>query len=608
MLRLGKAGTVAQNLTPAGAALTVKPQAASARLILQDPLAFEQAIQPSLKSSFEMMAEPTGGMDREKARELWESLSLEPEIAQEKQAERKRLLARAEQMAQEAVQAKAQSAALQAELTRARDERLNHPLVYVGTAGLLGLGALWWLERRKRMALQDRELAGWPSAPSSQPREEFFLADQQHAQHSQLEDEQSVFSIDEAPHLEPLASDLKRMKRSPQITGAPSLHGRQVDPQVDAPTQESAAVDGVSEEQLLAQSWKKKDTGLRAISQRILSSAIGRKLQYNSSKFVNTDLENHEKSTLIQPDQAAVSAQILHDTATDFQEVSDYVELAHGQSLQSQYSTDQDNIDLLSRTRVKASQGQDAVEHLLELRMAVNGLRALGRALGAKNLLLEHVDSSPDTCAWAYLEHMNLCEQLDLREEFETMRKRYRQQFNRMAPYWQEPNAKVIGLDGYTRATHELCAAWTQGRETASATLAAWLAGPLLGRKLVQLPAYHDLFDLYELLEFLQALELHESAVQTSQASAAGLPESAQTAAISPEAWLRDVDAEFVPTVSLLDLDYEFSSDVTLQEREVEQSEKAVTIVKPGNFSVDFNVTGTQLGGLFSQPAELDKK
>jgi hypothetical protein len=63
-----------------------------------------------------------------------------------------------------------------------------------------------------------------------------------------------------------------------------------------------------------------------------------------------------------------------------------------------------------------------------------------------------------------------------------------------------------------------------------------------------------------------------------------------------------------VPTVSLLDLDYEFSSDVTLEEREVAQSEKAVTIVKTGNFSVDFNVAGTQMGSLPSLPATLDKK
>jgi hypothetical protein len=64
-------------------------------------------------------------------------------------------------------------------------------------------------------------------------------------------------------------------------------------------------------------------------------------------------------------------------------------------------------------------------------------------------------------------------------------------------------------------------------------------------------------------------------------------------------------EQEFVPTVSFLDLDYEFSSDVTLEESEVQQSEKAVTTVKTGNFSVDFNVAGTQLGALPSVPAEL---
>lgn len=605
---------MAQNNALAGVQAAKTQTSASSRLILQDPLAFDQATQPSLKSSLEMLAEPTSSMEREKARELWESLSLEPEVAQERQSERKRLLARAEQLNQEAAQAKAQSTALTAELAKARDERLNHPLVYAGAAGLLGLGALWWLERRKRMVLQERELDSWARAPLPEEISEKFPPKQ--LNHDLPESAESVFLLEDAPNSVRDVGHLDLAESSSQIASGVQAPDLQDAPAWTAASQARAAPNALpSEEELLAKSWKQQRSGWKAVSERLLGRATGRSRKNEGLETERSDsaahpstILNHEaQSTLIHSDQAAVSTQLLHDDDTHWQEASHAGEHGHNTTPPTRYNTDQENIDLLTKTRVKARQGEDAVEHLLELRMAVNGLCALGRPQGAKNLLLEHIDSCPETCAWAYLEAMNLCEQLAHRDEFETLRKRYRLQFNRMPPYWLEPNAKVIGLDGYTRATHELCTAWAQGRETATTTLAAWLAGPLNGRKLVQLPAYHDLFDLYELLEFAQAIERNTAAADTSLSELDGA-ERANTFADDASAWAKDPNADFVPTVSLLDLDYEFSSDVTLQEREVAQSEKAVTIVKPGNFSVDFNVTGTQLGGLFSQPADLDKK
>jgi hypothetical protein len=125
----------------------------------------------------------------------------------------------------------------------------------------------------------------------------------------------------------------------------------------------------------------------------------------------------------------------------------------------------------------------------------------------------------------------------------------------------------------------------------------------------VQLPAYHDLFDLYEMLEFVAAessvISSDSSDVPNGSAATAGSLGFDAIPTLKADA---DSEQEFVPTVSLLDLDYEFSSDVTLEESEVQQSETAVTIVKTGNFSVDFNVAGTQLGALSSLPADLAKK
>ena len=277
--------------------------------------------------------------------------------------------------------------------------------------------------------------------------------------------------------------------------------------------------------------------------------------------------------------------------------------------LHAGYDPHRDNVQLLAQTRITPLQGETAMEHLLELRTAVSGLCALGRPQAAVKLLEEHIAADPSTCAWAYLEHMHVCEQIGLRDDFEIMRKSYRQQFNRMAPYWHEPNSNVLGLDGYARAASELCAAWAQGFAHAHSTLASWLAGPLLGRKLMQLPAYHDLFDLYEMLEFL---DLQSDAApgnrKPSGPSIALAQNDGLLGTLFPVSQEDTIEQEFVPTVSLLDLDYEFSSDVTLQEKEVQQSEKAVTIVKTGNFSVDFNVAGTQMGALSSVPADLAKK
>ncbi|MFM7331901.1 MAG: hypothetical protein ACKO1L_09620 [Brachymonas sp.] len=644
----------------------LKPDARG-RLILQDPIAFDQAVQPSLRISAEMASPDVPVMDRESAREMWESLSMEPVQAQQLQAERKRLLARANQLASEAERNAAELRALKAQAAIERDNRWKHPLLYVGAAGIVGLGALWLLERRKRMQLQERELQAWTvQAPpdsltddsNSQPLERMPMAEDFYAQSVQEPvHRKRAFPKDEKPDahfvddledlpdlgqdfatdLTGLPDDAKSPARAPsasmprtEAVGTPDRNTAnarvlpqpksQVDAQ-DTPLQSPAwataprasEISDDEELRLVSKSAREYQESLLDKSRRMLRSILQRRSQRDAAisshaptQVISTGMGFTGMSTLVHPEDAREAVQWLpSDEAREAFEQEQMARLLQAQlhdGRSADYNPDRANIELLSQTRLKPISQDQAVEHLLELRTAVSGLAVLGRPEGALVLLADHIDAHPDTCAWAYLEHMLLCERLDLRDEFESMRKRYRLQFNRMAPYWHEPNANVLGLDGYSRAASELCTAWAQGVEQAHALIAAWLIGPMLGRKLVQLPAYHDLFDLYELLEFTPENLAADAQVERARtAFDQKLHDAAQEGTERPQ-------DDFVPTVSLLDLDYEFSTEVTLEEKAVQEAERSVTIVKLGNFSVDFNVAGAQLGGLFSVPAELEKK
>ena len=597
--------------------------ATQARLILQDPMAFDQASQPVLRSSIELTEQLTPGLDREKARELWENLSMEPEGARERQAERKRLLARAEQLALEASAATTRAAALDQELSRAREERFNHPFVYAGAAALLGVSALWWLERRKRMQLQELDLEFQANqSPSlsdgesrSAPHDSKMLIDFEDSLDLAQEFATDLPGLPERPTPSPStslrkATDTKFANDEDEVAPESAIRDTASKKLTEMP--QWARQDGSlpTEEELVAMSRRATESSLMARSKRAFKRLFGIPAPVDAlaPSHLPTEIQSSagrptgSPSTVLHSQREHSTTQLLYDEGTPL------VFEQTGDELLAWQGNNQTGPDLLSQTRVTPLQGETAMEHLLELRTAVNGLCALGRADGASRLLREHIAAEPSTCAWAYLEYMQLCESLDQRDEFELTRKGYRQQFNRMAPYWHEPNGNVLGLDGYARAAGELCTVWAQGTDSAQSALASWLVGPLLGRKLLQLPAYHDLLDLYEMLEFFDQC----NGVVQSQGSQAVPTSSPRASAVALAQDVRDpiamVEQEFVPTVSLLDLDYEFSSDVTLEESEVAQSEKAVTVVKSGSFSVDFNTAGTQIGGLFSSLAELDKK
>jgi hypothetical protein len=582
----------------------------TARLILQDPQAWEQATQPSLRNSFEINMEAVPAVEREQARELWESLSLEPQEAYERQVERKRLLARSEALGRESQARLVEIAALKAQLVQERDNRWNHPLVYAGTVGLATLGALWWLERRKRLQLEDRELEAQASAMPWR---------------NEVQDITSASALSQSKHEEVNAG----LKHDPSALGS-ALPRDSVPSWVPAVASESPSQKtGNTKTSTLAPSDSSvAERSFLGLSKRVLGNIWQRKTAQDHASQLDSYLPSQSNtqfpphSTIEIPrfvpsstsvtGASSTSAGFGDGESTQWQD-NEEAQWAFEQELLerqfqenlpietmaiNEYDPDQANIELLTQTRVEPHDGESVMEHLLELRMATSGLCALGRAEGALSLLEEHIAATPQTCAWAYVEYMHICELLDQRDPFESMRKRYRLQYNRMAAYWHEPNGNVLGLDGYARAANELCIAWRQGYSQARNLITAWLTGASIGRKLMQLPAYHDLFDLYEMLEYID--ETHELPSNSGNAHDDSPMETVER--------LQPDEQDFVPTVSLLDLDYEFSTEVTLEEHAEEHAARAVPTVKTGSFSVDFNVTGTQLGALPSMPGTLTKR
>ena len=632
----------ASRLPPAKQAASIGPKA---RLILQDPSAFDRETKPVLRLSSELDAQPAvTDMQREQARSLWESLSLEPEMALMQQDERKRLLQRAENSKLELAASKTQALELQAQLVKAQDERLNHPVVYAGAATLIGVASMWFLERRQRMRLQQRELERLaqqsPSLVSdASTKSAATSADEAH---SYLPQQDQVFLLEDSPDLahdfatdlmgsadsQPLDLTLPNSALAPvaplvtpiaPVVAAAVNSGVPIFNQTSTPQasnrSQPQSMDFVPQVSRQAMPRHQEDMGLLAASKQVFTNMLRRRSERGD---FNSAVLPTAAATTSRYDGLATVALIdghLGDTMKtpydeQAQEALEQELLAHqlNEGLRANYDLVHEPTHSLLSTQMPPQDEQSTLEYLLELRTAVSGLCALGRHDGAVTLLEAHIAENPSTCAWAYLEHLNICEQKGLRQNFEAMRKCYLQQFNDGAPSWHQPSEKVLSLESYTDEVNELCRAWSQGARVAQTVLATWLAGPMQRRKRMQLPAQHDLFDLYELLEYVDAIGGVALTFVASDHQHADLARTGRLAGSAFTTAVCDADeSEFVPTVSLLDLDYEFSSDVTLEESQVQQSEKAVTVVKPGNFSVDFNVAGTQMGALASVPAELPK-
>ncbi len=474
---------------------SLKPET-RARLTLQDTLVDSST--PTLRVTPDMSPEGAGQLEPAVAKDTWQALQMSPQETAAKLAEL-RTANDANAVAAKKIQAlQTQTGALQQTVQNYEAKQWQQPaLVGVSLAGL-AVGWLWLSERKKRLAAQ---------------------ADA----HALDETSPSVLELPEGPSLNYAQPNAAKAPIADLVTD----FGTQGDPIV------YPVVNGTVATADAAEPWWK----------------------LTKRKPFNVD------TAVIKP--AAHSAYLSTQTPSRFSGSESYLDSIEADDMQAfgqaPHDPDFANIELLSQTRVSPAPSEDAMGHLLEVRMAVQALCYLEKPYAAQKLLIEHIDAVPTTCAWAYFEYLELSTQIGARDQFEAMRKRYRLQFNRLAPYWLEPNAAVQSLDTYERPVADLCAAWPSP-EQAKILISTWLLGTLHSRRLFQLPAYHDLLDLYEMLEFYEAVVVTPS-------------------------------VEFVPTVSLLELDYEFAVDVTLDSESEADALRAVPTVKTGNFAVDFNLT-----------------
>jgi hypothetical protein len=551
------------------------PQVAQSRLILQDATAGLDAPAPVLRMSWEIGPVEEVNPVREQARETWRALQATPQQVATQTAQLREADARAVAATNQVASLQAQTTALQAEFQELKDTRWQHPGVAIGVALLLGFGVLWLLERRKRLVMQrqlhhyhNEQNSDWGSAQDvAEPLPKF------HASNVPLPHVADVLPRSSAPapmwrsmnDQEWVDAVVDHSHHTPSKLAAQHSAGYAVSTEAAAstlvmPSLQEFAAEHMPEAPLLRQAvaaqaplvepvprqpWWKLLRPRKAPEVRLHDSHPSAVSGYPSTQLPETQIDPYEDDGF------------GLDTPDSQINPLDY------------YDPDLANIEMLSQTRLQPSSNDDAIAHLLELRMAVQALCALEQAQAALNLLLQHVDAVPTTCAWAYMEYLDLSAKLGQREGFESMRKRYRLQFNRLAPYWMEPNGFVQNLDKYDRPLAELSAVW-QSPEQSRALIHNWLLGNLHSRRLFQLPAYHDLLDLYELQEFYDGkASEHE---------------------------------DFEPTVSLLDLDYEFAVEVELDSQTDGNALRAIPTVKTGNFAVDFNIAPS-----LSQPASLSK-
>lgn len=476
----------------------VKP--AEARLILQDPLAWDQAQIPVVRLSRELTISNESDVDRANTRQTWQALQLQTEDVVAMTAELQKQSQLAIALTKEASDARAKAKTLGEQLATNEEQRFNHPVIYSLGAAAFASAAFWLVERKKRLALQDSVLLGSRDSPTV----------------------------------------LRRPNPSQVVVGSPA------DIFADkkaASSQNNASLEKQNTSFTHSLPWWR----------RFWASEQTEKISSFARIATTVSLSSRLDSVGDRSDLTRAKA-VLGDASAHVE--TDFFDPEFAQ------------IELFTQTRLKPSSPDDGMGHLLELRMASQALCVLEQPNMAQRLLAQHIDAVPSTCAWAYLEYLSLCTQLGHREAFESMRMRYRTQFNRLAPYWMELNSNVQGLESYERPLAELISAWPS--ERAQILLQTWLLGNLHARRLFQLPAYHDLLDLYEVLEHLND-------------KSEGV----------------NLAIEFPPTVSLLELDYEFSDDVKLQAQSENEAMRAVPTVKTGDFAVDVNIS-------LSQPAALN--
>lgn len=504
-----------------------------AKLILQDARAWGQAQAPALKGSNEISPNSSGQLDAATAQQTWQAVQLTTEEVAEKLAQLRAANANNQKASQKIQALQTESTTLRQQVQQYEGQRWQQRAMYA--AGALALGASWlWLSERKQRLRAQEHVA--------------MLHNEANSVLTMPEGPQFNFSepADETPRIEDLISDPISDSIMPKDLSA---YAEQNSSLSSSPSPLPLELKR-AQEPASPQPFGKKETAPWW--------KLGKKKPASTINSVGSHDSSHSRS-----------GSQFYAQSTQIEPYDELAELGQLHELVEQNGQDPAlaNVELLSQTRIKPASSEDAMENLQEVRMAVQALCVLEHTDAAIKLLMQHIEAVPNTCAWAYVEYLHLCSVLGRREEFEAMRKRYRLQFNRLAPYWLEPNASVQTLDSYDRPMFELCSAWPK-QEQAKTLIATWLLGNLHSRRLFQLAAYHDLLDLYEMFEFYD-----------------GYPMGA---------------TEFVPTVSLLDLDYEFAVEVTIDAQSDQDALRSIPAVKTGDFAVDVNLTQnpTQPGSL----------
>lgn len=502
------------------------------QMTLKDSQSAEEANILNLRFSSEMNLSGEAVLSSTEARKIAQTLQFRPESVAS-QIDELTTISRAGEEKIRLLQAEADQ--LNRVLQDQQLQRWHNPAVYGVGIALGALSFLWLSERKKRISAQEHLLnmpsdmnsvLGMPEGPSVNFSEPHPL--------------EWAHNVTPITSLEAsLAQQAKRPVSSFELAMT----------EVEAIAKSKPLDDLIAEQTTLLKDGKKK-----LHREEVLPwwGRLRRKQhQSNAAQVLDTEAT------------AAYSSELNYESNTEIQfydeeEIEDMdplkTSLNHAAERRNSVL---ENVELLLQTRTKPANAEDAMGHLLEIRMAVLGLCALDHPQAAQKLLINHITAVPNTCAWAYMEYLELSAKLKQRDEFEAMRKRYRLQFNRLAPYWMEPNSSAQTLDFYERPMAELNAIWA-APELSRTLIATWLLGTLHSRRLFQLPAYHDLLDLYELIEFYD---------------------------------VESTTPEWVSTVSLLDLDYEFAIDVKIEAQPDQEAMRAIPAVKKENFAIDFNVT-----------------
>ncbi len=507
------------------------------RLVLKDVQAGQEVEMPQLRLSMELTAVTESGLDRDTAEQTWQALQLKPQDVIEQKLQLTAANVKLQQATKQANQTSAELQDLQSKIQNLQANRFHHPVVYTAGAAIAGFAWLWLSERKKRIASQEQTSALLSDADS-------VVAISEGSAYAELQQsEQNIKQTDQAIPVSQEALDAQERPATADHAASSKIKSSSV---VD---------DYFPYEQALGELQSKRAPWWKR---------FGRK-------------KNHQDNLNNIPPLPSTNYLATENFASQFTVIDPYesnLVLDSKFAVQeNDYDPDAANVDLLTQTRVKPTSSADAMAHLLEIRMAVQALTVLEKPYAAQKLLQEHIEAVPKTCAWAYMQYLDSAFQLGQSDAYEAMRKSYRIQFNRLAPYWGEPNASVQSLDHYDRPMAELCAVWDD-KERAKTLISTWLLGTLHSRRLFQLPAYLDLMDLFEMLEFYE---------ENSRAA-----------------------QDFVPTVSLLDLDYEFAVEVTIDEQPEQDALRAIPAIKTGDFAVDFNLAqgATQYSSLAASADE----